>query len=97
MTHTPGPWRVPKRFDIYQELGPNAVGTYIGTTAGNRVLPESVAIVDEANARLMAAAPELLDIAINGACNFQEGANRCGACERCAATARAIAKATGKG
>lgn len=58
--HTPGPWKVPRRFDIYQDLGPNVGGTYIGTTAGNRVFPESVARVDEANARLMAASPELL-------------------------------------
>lgn len=61
VVHTPGPWKVPRRFDIYQDLGPNVGGTYIGTTAGNRVLPESVARVDEANARLMAAAPEMLD------------------------------------
>lgn len=65
VVHTPGPWKVPKRFEIYQDLGPNVGGTYIGTTAGNRVLPESVAMVDEANARLMAAAPDLLK-----ACEF---------------------------
>ena len=61
LVHTPGPWKVLRRFEIYQDLGPNVGGTYIGTTAGNRVLPESVARVDEENARLMAAAPELLD------------------------------------
>lgn len=35
-------------------------GTYIGTTRGNGSLPESVALVDEANARIMAAAPVML-------------------------------------
>ena len=62
VVHTQGPWKVPKRFDIYQDLGPTVGGTYIGTTSGNRVLAESVAKVDEANARLMAKSPEMLEM-----------------------------------
>lgn len=56
--HTEGPWEVRRRFDIY-----GCGGTYIGTTRGNRQLPTSVEMVDEANTRLIAAAPSLLAIA----------------------------------
>ena len=59
VSHTPGPWKVSRRFDIHQDLQ-SVGGTYIGTTRGNHELPEAVALVDEANARLIAAAPELL-------------------------------------
>lgn len=59
--HTPGPWKVSRRFDIYQDLGIAVGGTYIGTTRGNTAMPDSIAAVDEANARLIATAPELLE------------------------------------
>ena len=65
--HTPGPWRVGRgkfrRFDIHQDSGPTVGGRYIGTTKANRIgeMPESVFMEDEANARLIADAPALLD------------------------------------
>jgi hypothetical protein len=62
--HTPGPWkRTPGRpFDIYQDKGPRQGGRYIGTTRGNSSdLPVSILAEDDANARLMATAPELLE------------------------------------
>jgi hypothetical protein len=57
--HTPGPWRASKTrpFDVY-----SAEGRYIGTTKGNHALPEHIADEDKANARLIAAAPELLSM-----------------------------------
>lgn len=58
---TEGPWKVSRRFDIYSDRGPLVGGTYIGTTRGNGELPKSVELTDEANARLIAAAPELLE------------------------------------
>lgn len=58
--HTEGPWKVSRRFDIYSDRGPLVGGTYIGTTRGNAELPKSVELTDEANARLIAAAPDLL-------------------------------------
>ena len=59
--HTPGPWKVSRRFDIYQDRQDgNGSGRYIGTTRGNGPLPWSIESVDEANAVLMAAAPDLL-------------------------------------
>lgn len=57
--HTEGPWKVSRRFDIYSDRGPLVGGTYIGTTRGNGELPKSVELTDEANARLIAAAPDL--------------------------------------
>ena len=92
VAHTPGPWKVPRRFEIYQDIGPGRGGTYIGTTAGNRVLPESVARVDEANARLIAAAPELL-----AACQaFIDCDNQCGANLAFVMAKNAVEKATGE-
>lgn len=59
--HTPGPWKVSRRFDIYQD-NRGYCGYYVGSTRGNSDdLPENVKEQDEANARLIAAAPELLD------------------------------------
>ena len=41
--HTPGPWKVSRRFDIYQDTqSPGIGGTFIGSTRGNGPLPESV-------------------------------------------------------
>ena len=59
-THTPGPWKVSRRFDIKQDVGPNVGGRYIGTTSANSPFSSTVE-EDEANARLIAAAPELLE------------------------------------
>ena len=53
--HTPGPWKVRDRTEVY------AAGYFIGTTRGNHPEPESILIQDEVNARLIAAAPELLE------------------------------------
>jgi hypothetical protein len=59
--HTPGPWKVSRRFDVYQDTQtPGVGGTFIATTKGVSELPESVNQVCEADARLIAAAPELL-------------------------------------
>ena len=54
--HTSGPWETSNRFDIYSESG-----YFIGCTCGNLTLPKSVELIDEANAKLIAAAPELLE------------------------------------
>ena len=60
---TPGPWKVSGRFDIYEDTQePGVGGTYIGTTRGNGPLPESINVQCEANARLMADAPRLLEV-----------------------------------
>jgi len=62
---TPGPWKVSRRFDIYQDTQDHGGGgRYIGTTRGNEPLPWSIESVDEANATLMAAAPDLLSLLI---------------------------------
>ncbi len=72
--HTEGPWKVSRRFDIYSDRGPLVGGTYIGTTRGNAELPKSVELTDEANANLIAAAPELLEAAkyvlASGTCSW---------------------------
>jgi hypothetical protein len=57
--HTPGPWKVRARFDVVQDLGIYG-GYFVGSTRGNSSdLPSNVQAQDEANARLIAAAPEL--------------------------------------
>jgi hypothetical protein len=59
--HTPGPWKVSRRFDVYQDTQlPGVGGTFVASTKGQRPLPESVNQVCEADAKLIAAAPELL-------------------------------------
>lgn len=58
-SHTPGPWKVSRRFDIYEDLGPTVGGTYVGTTRGNHELPESINLRCEADARLIAASPKM--------------------------------------
>lgn len=61
IVHTPVPWCVKRRFDVYEDTQqPGVGGTYIGTTRGNGELPEGVAKRCEANARLIAAAPAML-------------------------------------
>lgn len=46
----------------------------------------------QATARLIAAAPEMYDLIVNGTCRFQEGPVRCGNCERCKETEALIKK-----
>lgn len=59
--HTPGPWKVSRRFDIYQDTQtPGVGGTFVASTKGISELPESINQVCEADAKLIAAAPELL-------------------------------------
>jgi hypothetical protein len=77
--HTPGPWKVSRRFDVYQDTQtPGVGGTFVATTKGVSELPESVNQVCEADARLIAAAPELLkalqDILIFDSALSQENA-----------------------
>ena len=61
-THTPEPWKVSRRFDVYQDTQtPGVGGTFIATTKGVSELPESINQVCEADAVLIAAVPELAD------------------------------------
>jgi hypothetical protein len=87
--HTPGPWKVSRRFDVYQDTQtPGVGGTFVATTKGVSELPESINQVCEADAKLIAAAPELLkalqDILIFDSALSQENARA------------AIRKATGE-
>jgi len=89
MNHTPGPWTVKRRFDVYQNTPTIGVGgTFIASTKGQWPLPESINQVCEADAKLIAAAPELLkalqDILIFDSALSQENARA------------AIRKATGE-
>ena len=60
--HTPGPWKVSRRFDVYQDTQtPGVGGTFVASTKGVSELPESVNEICEADAKLIAAAPELAD------------------------------------
>jgi hypothetical protein len=61
MSHTPGPWKVSRRFDVYQDTKkPGVGGTFVASTKGISELPESINQVCDADAKLIAAAPELL-------------------------------------
>jgi hypothetical protein len=87
--HTPGPWKVSRRFEVYQDTQvPGVGGTFIASTKGQWPLPESINQVCEADAKLIAAAPELLkalqDILIFDSALSQENARA------------AIRKATGE-
>jgi hypothetical protein len=78
-SHTPGPWKVSRRFDVYQDTQtPGLGGTFIASTKGQWPLPESINQVCEADAKLIAAAPELLkalqDILIFDSALSQENA-----------------------
>ena len=60
--HTPGPWTVKRRFDVYHDTQTRGVGgTFVASTKGISELPESVNQVCEADAKLIAAAPELAE------------------------------------
>jgi hypothetical protein len=77
--HTPGPWKVSRRFDVYQDTQTLGVGgTFVASTKGISELPESVNEVCEADAKLIAAAPDLLkalqDILIFDSALSQENA-----------------------
>jgi hypothetical protein len=79
MSHTPGPWKVSRRFDVYQDTQtPGVGGTFVASTKGQWPLPESINQVCEADAKLIAAAPELLkalqDILIFDSALSQENA-----------------------
>jgi hypothetical protein len=79
MSHTPGPWKVSRRFDVYKDTQtPGVGGTFIATTKGVSELPESINQVCEADAKLIAAAPNLLkalqDILIFDSALSQENA-----------------------
>jgi hypothetical protein len=77
--HTPGPWKVSRRFDVYQDTQmPRVFSTFVASTKGISELPESINQVCEADAKLIAAAPELLkalqDILIFDSALSQENA-----------------------
>ena len=62
MSHTPGPWKVSRRFDVYQDTQtPGVGGTFVASTKGISELPESINQVCEADAKLIAATPDLAD------------------------------------
>jgi len=93
--HTPRPWKVRARFDVVQDLGIYG-GYFVGSTRGNSdALPANVRAQDEANARLIAAAPDLL-AALNDLLyelpRYSGGLQA----ERIVAARDAIEKATGK-
>jgi len=76
VVHTPGPWKVSRRFDIYEDTQkPGVGGTFIGSTRGNWPLPEHINERCEADARLIAAAPDLLAACLA----FIAADNQCGA------------------
>lgn len=62
MKHTPGPWHVggPNKCTIYDKHGQRLANSFEGVMATQRTDSEC-----EANARLIAAAPELLDALVN--------------------------------
>ena len=67
MTHTEGPWKVYDAYDVYGNDGqPESVNClYVGTRSGERVIQASrygyEINMTEANARLVVAAPDLLE------------------------------------
>ena len=92
-SHTPGPWIVKRRFDVYEDTGkPGVGGTFVCSTRGNSPLPESINVVCEADAHLIAALPELLAAAID-VLELHEHEQDRPAVRR---LRQAIAKATGK-
>jgi hypothetical protein len=83
-TFTPGPWSIRKNF--------NGRGTFaLFGEGGQMIIGNALIINQEANARLIAAAPELLQVA-NKAFDFLGGVD--GAAEIRAELLSAIAKAT---
>jgi len=101
MTHTPGPWW-PEHNDHYWEIKSEAHLSIGDACASNHIyvegkeLPrEQVEPIAAANARLMAAAPELLEVCEDLWCDFADTFDP--ALRKIADRARAaIAKATGK-
>ena len=61
MKHTPGPWAIPKGFteNVAAGLTPDGGIRFVALTAGSKTIPKEES---EANARLIAAAPDLLDL-----------------------------------
>jgi hypothetical protein len=82
--HTPGPWSIRKNFN-----GRGALDLF--GEGGQMIIGNALIINQEANARLIAAAPELLQVA-NKAFDFLGGVD--GAAEIRAELLSAIAKAT---
>jgi hypothetical protein len=82
--HTPGPWAIRKNFN-----GRGALDLF--GEGGQMIIGNALIIKQEANARLIAAAPELLEVA-NKAFDFLGGVD--GAAEIRAELLSAIAKAT---
>ena len=85
--HTPGPWGWDSTVWDYD---PVQEAPWLVTTEGDRVLSGSIQCTSKANARLIAAAPDLLE-ALQG---FIEGAEAMGWSTKKARAA--IAKATGE-
>ena len=83
-TFTPGPWSIRKNFN-----GRGALDLF--GEGGQMIIGNALIINQEANARLIAAAPELLEVA-NKAFDFLGGVD--GAAEIRAELLSAIAKAT---
>jgi hypothetical protein len=104
--HTPGPWKFTKarkasnfgnRTAFVQASGSDAQGSFQYTVAKVLGGPQDEAALAEANARLIAAAPELLEAlqAMESAHMDRTGADRAIALDKAAQQARAaIAKAT---
>jgi hypothetical protein len=95
--HTPGPWE-PKRIDRHHWV----IGDGVART---QVPPEGGEEMIEANARLIAAAPDLLELAHQMAreccdCNYGGGATGLGSegapCESCGHIRALIEKAEGR-
>lgn len=115
-THTPGPWEMGKGYglhgiEVVGDQGDRMVAGVVGVTRDTHALDgrrTGFAVVEEgvANARLIAAAPDLLALAEQyasecaecdgkGIPEFGESAGK--PCTQCADIRSVIAKATGEG
>lgn len=94
MSHTPGPWEIGHQAKVavygYEDLG-GEYSHHRTCVAHCNHTGDVPAGVDEANARLIAAAPELL-----AACKLALGAFERNDCINWDSLARAIAKAEGR-
>ena len=100
MTHTPGPWEIHRRkkfsFDIDAPNGDTQTGAVsweaLATVSGDEDAPATNQAKGEANARLIAAAPDMLE-ALLEIYSIPEGFSN----DMREVADRAIAKATGQG